>query len=107
MFALTQQEVEAASDVVTGMLTICSKNAHVLIDSGATHSFVSREFAVHINRKLEPLPETLLVHTPIGETIVIEHAYLECEIVIDDVVWLADLLPLVLLEFDVIVTPYF
>ena len=55
-----------------------------------------------MNKELEPLSEALLVCTPTGETIVIEHAYFECEIVIDGVIWLTDLLPLVLLEFDVI-----
>ena len=84
------------------MLTVYSNIAHVLIDSGATHSFVSCKFAAYMNKELESLSEALLVCTPTGENIVIERAYFECEIVIDGEVWLVDLLPLELLEFDVI-----
>ena len=99
---MTQQEAEKAPKVVTGTLTVCSRNAYVLIDYGATHSFVSREFVLHVNRRLELLPDALLVHTPIGESVIIEYAYLDCELEIDNVVLLVDLLPLVLIEFDVI-----
>ena len=57
--------------MVTGMLTICSKDARVLIDSGVTHSFVSRVFAMHVNRSLEPLLDALLVHTSVGDSVII------------------------------------
>lgn len=41
MFALTHQDAQASNVVVMGMLPICSRDAHVLFDTGATHSFVS------------------------------------------------------------------
>ncbi|XP_050935188.1 uncharacterized protein LOC127143928 [Cucumis melo] len=43
VYAMTQQEAEDAPDVITGTILICDVPARVLIDSGATHSFVSME----------------------------------------------------------------
>ena len=90
---MSQQEAEEASEVVTGMLTVCSRNAYVLIDSRATHSFMSHEFALHVNKSLEILLDALLVHTPVGESLTIEHVFFYCKLVIDNVVLLVDLLP--------------
>lgn len=77
-------------------------NAYVLIDPGATHSFVSSTFVMHVNRRLEPLIDALLIHIPVGSGIVIDHVYRDCEIEIDNVVMLIAFLPLELVEFDVI-----
>ena len=63
---------------------------------------MSSEFVMHINRKLEPLPDTLLVHTPVGDSVIIEYAYLDCVLELDGVALSVDLLPLPLIEFDVI-----
>ena len=41
---VTQQEADATPDVVTGTISLFDTDAHVLVDSGATHSFISREF---------------------------------------------------------------
>ena len=45
VFALTEQDAQAASYVVLGTLNICSKVAYVLFDSGSLHSFISPAFA--------------------------------------------------------------
>ena len=48
---MTKQEAEAEpSTVVSGQLIVASIPAYVLIDSGATHSFVSEMFASWIDR---------------------------------------------------------
>ena len=44
VFAITSQEAQATPDVVTGTLSIFDDDARVLIDPGATHSFISREY---------------------------------------------------------------
>jgi len=44
VFALTRQDAQASNAVVAGMLSICSQDACVLFDPGATHSFVSPYF---------------------------------------------------------------
>ncbi|KAJ1441966.1 Zinc finger, CCHC-type [Sesbania bispinosa] len=45
VFAMTRQDAQVSNAVVTGILCICSRDAHVLFDPGATHSFVSLSFA--------------------------------------------------------------
>ena len=50
---LNPRDVQASNTVVTGTLTICSKQALVLFDSGATHSFVSLSFALCLDMKFD------------------------------------------------------
>ena len=54
VYAMTQQEAEDAPDVITGTILICNVPAHVLLDSGAMHSFVSSMFLTKLNMMLEP-----------------------------------------------------
>ena len=44
-FVLNPRDAQASNTVVIGTLTICSRQALVLFDSGATHSFVSPFFS--------------------------------------------------------------
>ena len=53
VFALMQQEARAAPEVIMGILSILGREAHILVDPGSTHSFVSYTFAMHIGRELE------------------------------------------------------
>ena len=57
--------------VVTGTLTICSGQAVVLFDSGATHSFVSPSFVLCLDMRFDVLNSPLIVLTPIGEVYLI------------------------------------
>ena len=44
MFTLTQQDAQASNAVVAGTISVCFLDARVLLDPGATHSFVSPVF---------------------------------------------------------------
>lgn len=66
VFAMTKQDAEASNDVMIGTLSLFSKDAKVLFDSGATHSFMSIAFACRANRNTEPLGCYLSVATPMG-----------------------------------------
>ncbi|XP_073227080.1 uncharacterized protein [Cicer arietinum] len=57
VFALTCQDAQTSNAVVTGILSICSRDAHVLFDPGATHSFVSSWFATQLGKCSSPLEE--------------------------------------------------
>ncbi|KAA0061627.1 putative polyprotein [Cucumis melo var. makuwa] len=57
VYAMTQQEVKDAPDVITGTILICNVPADVLFDPGATHSFVSSIFLTKLNRMVKPLSE--------------------------------------------------
>ena len=41
---MTQQDADAAPDVVTGIISILDHDTYTLVDPGATHSFASRPF---------------------------------------------------------------
>ena len=49
VFAVTQQEANTAHDVVTGMILVFERDAHIHIDPRATHSFISMGFISNVN----------------------------------------------------------
>ena len=59
-FNMTVGEAIRDAEVIAGTLSLNSINAHVLFDSGATKSFVSRDFASKLNLKAEPLEKTFI-----------------------------------------------
>ena len=74
----------------------------VLFDSGASRSFISTLFALHANRELTSLKSKLIVTTPLGERIVRISVFRGCEVVIEEFVLKANLIPLEMIDFDVI-----
>ncbi|KAL0556346.1 hypothetical protein IC582_004859 [Cucumis melo] len=99
---MTQQEAEDALDVITGTILICNVPARVLLDSGATHSFVSSMFLTKLNKMLEPLSEELVICTPVGDVLLVSEVLRDCEVVVEGLCMLVDLLPLELQALDVI-----
>ena len=45
---MTQQDSDAAPDMVTGIISILDHDAYTLVDPGATHSFASKPFLDHL-----------------------------------------------------------
>ena len=66
---MTSQEALATPDVVTGTLSIFGDDARVLIDPGATHSFISREYVTRVEATPVPLSCGLEIATPTGESL--------------------------------------
>ncbi|KAA0059506.1 uncharacterized protein E6C27_scaffold518G00110 [Cucumis melo var. makuwa] len=102
VYAMTQQEAEDAPDVITGTILICNVPADVLFDPGATHSFVSSIFLTKLNRMLEPLSEGLAIYTPVGDVLLVNEVLRNCEVLVEGISLLVDLLPLELQRLDVI-----
>jgi hypothetical protein len=102
VFALTRQDAHASNAVVTGMLSICSRDAYVLFDPGATHSFVSRIFATYLRIDPALLEVPLMVATPMGDYLLATTIYKSCKVLIDGHSLLADLVELNMVDFDVI-----
>ena len=44
VYAVTQQDADAAPDLVTDIISILDHDAYTLVDPGATHSFASKHF---------------------------------------------------------------
>ena len=64
VFAMTSQEAQATPDVVTGTLSIFGDDARVLIDPGATRSFISCEYVARVGMTPIPLECGLEISTP-------------------------------------------
>ena len=73
-----------------------------MFDSGASRSFISTSFALHANQELTPLKSKLIVTTPLGERILRTSIFKGCEVVMEGIVLKANLIPLEMLDFDVI-----
>ncbi|KAA0043142.1 Gag protease polyprotein-like protein [Cucumis melo var. makuwa] len=102
VYAMTQQEAEDTPDVITGTILICNVPADVLFDPGATHSFVSSIFLTKLNRMLEPLSEGLAIYTPVSDVLLVNEVLRNCEVLVEGISLLVDLLPLELQRLDVI-----
>nr|XP_027090297.1 uncharacterized protein LOC113711333 [Coffea arabica] len=85
VYAIGDQPVPDSSEVVEGTLPIFHRLAKVLIDPGATHSFVNPSFMSGIDVQPVRLPFDLEVRTPMGYDVIIGmdflghyHAKLDC-----------------------------
>ncbi|XP_070015007.1 uncharacterized protein [Nicotiana sylvestris] len=98
----SQQDLEASPDVVTGILTIHSHAIYALIDHGSTFSYITPFIAGKLDMRSELLPKLVEVSTPVGDSIVANHVYRGCTVLINDRSTSIDLVELVMLDLDVI-----
>ncbi|XP_038977887.1 uncharacterized protein LOC108511168 [Phoenix dactylifera] len=103
VYALTQQDANASNTVVTGMIKVSSTNAYVLIDPGATHSFVSVDFVRRNNTMIcMPLETEFCVSIPSGDVILVNSIYKDRILNMRGREMKADLLVLEMKDFDLI-----
>ncbi|XP_028099709.1 uncharacterized protein LOC114299217 [Camellia sinensis] len=102
VFALVPGDVQNTATVVSGTFTVYGQFAHVLFDSGSTHSFVSKLFAPNLDKIEENLSYMLCVSSPLGESMICATIYLACELQLGDIRVYANLVPLDMTYFDVI-----
>nr|XP_027098834.1 uncharacterized protein LOC113718113 [Coffea arabica] len=104
VYAIDDQPVPDSSEVVEGTLPIFHRLAKVLIDPGATHSFVNPSFMSGIDVRPVRLPFDLEVKTPMGnKRIIASLAYKNCEFWIGERKTLVDLISLDIKGYDVII----
>ncbi|XP_070029054.1 uncharacterized protein [Nicotiana sylvestris] len=97
-----RQDLAASLDAVTGILTIHSHAIYALINLGSTFSYITPFIAGKLDMRSELLPQSVEVCTPVGDTIVVNHVYQGCTVLINDHPTSVDLVELVMLDFDVI-----
>ncbi|XP_074327607.1 uncharacterized protein LOC141665521 [Apium graveolens] len=101
-FNINVKDAIQSSDVVSGTLSVNATSAKVLIDSGATRSFISKSFVDKSNC------ETQLMHKPLSiilanqDKVSVNHICPHCAIVIAGHIFPANLIPFQIGEFDVI-----
>ena len=68
---------------MTGILSIDSRDACVLFDSRATHSFISPFFAITLRTDPSPIGELLIMATPMGHSLLANSMYKSYEILLE------------------------
>lgn len=101
-YALTQEDAHASHTVVSGIIPVSSIHAHVLFDSGATHSFVSADFVRKHGLVTEISDIELHVGTPVGHSLLAKNVCKSCVIEICHRRLPVDLTVLEMKDFDVI-----
>ncbi|XP_073025046.1 uncharacterized protein [Primulina eburnea] len=102
VFAITQEEADDTNDVLSGTIFIQQVSAYVLFDCGATHSFISKRFAKKLGCKPEKLNEPFRIATPTSRAIETHEIYRDCKISISNQTFSADLIELIMVDFDII-----
>ena len=67
VYVVTQQDVDSAPNVVTGIISILDHDAYTLVDTGATHSFASSPFLDRFQIETQPLEGRMRVSLPAGD----------------------------------------
>ncbi|GMJ04407.1 hypothetical protein HRI_004109900 [Hibiscus trionum] len=90
------------TDVIASTFTLQSLSLLSLIDSGSTHSYILREHAQLLGLPVESLDVGMRVSSSFGETVVTRKLYRRCPLVVQNHVFLVDLMELPFYGFDVI-----
>ncbi|XP_070005033.1 uncharacterized protein [Nicotiana sylvestris] len=99
---LGRTEVVASDTVITGIDPICHRDALVLFDQDSIYSCVSSYLAPYLGISRDSLSSPVYGSMPVGDSIVVDHVYRLCLVVIGDFETKVDLLFLSIVDFDVI-----
>ena len=99
---MTANKAQTNTNFVTVIISVFGEPTRVLFDSGASRSFISTSFALHANQELTPLKNKLIVTTLLGEIKLRTSVFKGCEVVVEGMVLKANLIPLEMSDFDVI-----
>ena len=102
VYAVTQQDADAAPDVVTVITSILDHDAYTLVDPGATHSFASKHFLDCFQIKIQPLEGLMRVSLPAGDPLFSDRVIRDRRILIGGQEFQADLVALDMRNFDVV-----
>ena len=84
---------------MTGILLICSLDAHALFDSRVTHSFISPSLASCFRRDPSPLSEHLIVAIPMGDSLLANSMYRSYEVLLGGNLSTVNLIVLDMVDF--------
>ena len=98
---MTQQDADAAPDVVTGIISILDRDAYTLVNPGATHSFASKHFLDRFQIET-PLEGSMRVSLPVGDPLIADRVIRDSRVLIEGQEFPADLVALDMRDFDVV-----
>ncbi|KAG6531841.1 hypothetical protein ZIOFF_005668 [Zingiber officinale] len=84
VFAMTQEQVDLDTAIITGMIYIANIPACVLIESGATHSFISEAYLTKLGIKPERMGAEYSVSLPSGEELHSNRMVKNCQMMMQD-----------------------
>ena len=99
---MTQQDADAAPDVVIGIISIIDHDAYTLVDPGATHSFASKHFLDRSQIKTQPLEGRMRVSLPAGDPLFSDRVVRDSRVLIGGQEFPTDLVALDMRDFDVV-----
>ena len=99
---MTQQDANAALDVVTGIISILDHDAYTLVDPGATHSIASKHFLDLFQIKTQPLEGRMRVSLPAGDPLFSNRVVRDSRVLIGGQEFPTDLVALDMRDFDVV-----
>nr|GFB79437.1 reverse transcriptase domain-containing protein [Tanacetum cinerariifolium] len=102
VYATMRGQAAKTSGTITGILCIDDRTVFALFDTGATHSIISTTFSKKLNMTPTPLIERIIISTPMKNHTLIDHEYVNCPLRFDDRIRPANLLPIYMFDFDVI-----
>nr|GEV63202.1 hypothetical protein [Tanacetum cinerariifolium] len=102
VFSLTRDQATNSLGTVLRTLLMNDRVVFVLFDTDATHSVISITLSKYINIPLTFLNFTLSISTPMKGLAVINHKYQNCPLRFDDKIRSANLFPLDMHDFDII-----
>ncbi|XP_070050863.1 uncharacterized protein [Nicotiana tomentosiformis] len=105
-------DVVASDAMITCIIFVCGRDASVLFDPGSTHSYVSSLFSHFLDIIRESLGTPIYVSTHVGDSVVMDRIYRSCIVTFYGYETRADLLLLVMTNFEVILgmdwlSPYY
>ena len=99
---MTQQDADAAPNVVTSIISILDHDAYTLVDPEATHSFASTPFLDHFQIETQPLEGHMRVSLLAGDPLLADRVVRDSRVLIGGQEFLADLVALDMRDFDVV-----
>ena len=84
------------------MISVFDRDAHILINPGATHSLISMGFMSNVNVMSQPIDCSVVVSLPTWDSRLAESVYMDSKVIIGGQEFLADLILLDIHDFDVI-----
>jgi len=102
IYHMTQENLGATSDIITGILQLGLIQVYVLFNPGASHSFEACRIVNYLHVLPNRLSVGVIISTPFRENININNIYRWLTLYIGGVKLRVDLMPLELHYFDVI-----